>query len=221
LNDATISLHSTSWSEVEGNTAMSVSAESQPRGSHWWNVPNQITTVRLILAIAVFACIALEHFAAALVIFLIAASTDWLDGYWARRFKQVTKLGRILDPFVDKFIICGVFVFLAAVHGSGVLPWMAVLVVARELLVTALRGEVEGAGGDFSANRSGKLKMLFQCAAAAASMVSLSVGSTHYFVAIARDVCIWVAILLTIYSGGIYVLAAIRILRSKKSSSAD
>ena len=50
--------------------------------------------------------------------FIVAASTDWLDGYWARKYGQVTKLGRILDPFVDKIIICGTFIFLAAVPGS-------------------------------------------------------------------------------------------------------
>ena len=67
-------------------------------------------------------------------------STDWLDGYWARKYGQVTTLGRILDPFVDKIIICGTFIFLAAVPGSRrVAAWMAVVVVGRELLVTALR----------------------------------------------------------------------------------
>jgi len=198
---------------------MSVSAESQPRPAHWLNVPNQITAVRFILAIIVFACIALKYFLAALVIFLIAASTDWLDGYWARRFKQVTKLGRIFDPFVDKFIICGVFIFLAAVPNSGILPWMAVIVVARELLVTALRGEVEGKGGDFSANRSGKLKMLFQCAAAAASLVPLCITTQSPAIFWTRDACIWIALVLTVYSCAIYIVAAIRILSSKKSTS--
>ena len=91
--------------------------------------------------------------------FVVAAGTDWLDGYWARKYGQVTNLGRILDPFVDKIIICGTFIFLAAVPDSGVQAWMAVVIVGRELLVTALRSYLEGEGADFSASMSGKLKM--------------------------------------------------------------
>src|SRR5207248_3526303 len=86
---------------------------------------------------------------------------------------QVTKLGRIFDPFVDKIIICGTFIFLAAKPGSGILPWMAVVVMGREMLVTAIRGFIEQQGGDFSAALSGKLKMVFQCAAVVASLLAL------------------------------------------------
>ena len=74
---------------------------------------------------------------------------------------------------MDKLIICGTFIYLAAVPNSGIIPWMAVLVVARELLITALRGHVEGVGGDFSANTAGKWKMVLQCVAAGASLMSL------------------------------------------------
>ncbi len=63
-----------------------------------------------------------------------------MDGYWARKYGQVTKLGRIFDPFVDKIIICGTFIALVEVPESGVASWMATIVVGRELLVTSLRG---------------------------------------------------------------------------------
>ena len=111
---------------------------------------------------------------ASLVVFLIAAGTDWVDGYWARKYGQITQLGRILDPFADKMIICGTFIFLAAAPqladgspASGIAAWVAVLVMAREMIVTALRSFVEERGGDFSAKWAGKWKMVFQCAAAA------------------------------------------------------
>ena len=94
-----------------------------------FNVPNQLSALRLVLAIAVFVLIPWKMYLAAFVVFVIAASTDWIDGYWARRFQQVTKFGRILDPFVDKIIICGTFIFLAAEKGSGIAAWMAVVVV--------------------------------------------------------------------------------------------
>ncbi|MFP6750892.1 MAG: CDP-alcohol phosphatidyltransferase family protein, partial [Pirellulaceae bacterium] len=78
------------------------------------NVPNQITAVRMLLAIIVFVAIPLELYLLALILFSIAAATDWIDGYWARKYDQVTKLGRVFDPFVDKVIICGTFILLAA-----------------------------------------------------------------------------------------------------------
>ena len=109
------------------------------------NVPNVLTAARLVLAIVVFVLLQLHepNFLAAFVIFVLAAATDWVDGYWARRFGQVTQVGRVFDPFVDKIIICGAFILLAAEPRSGIAPWMAVLVVARELLVTGLGGGVE------------------------------------------------------------------------------
>ena len=186
-----------------------------------WNVPNVLTTVRLVLSIVVFVLIPLGLYLPALIVFIIAASTDWVDGWWARKYGQVTKLGRMFDPFVDKIIICGTFILLAAQqhavggdHRYGIAPWMAVVVVGREMLVTALRGFIEQSGGDFSAKFAGKLKMVFQCVAAGASLVALM-----YF---ARDstaklppwlfwtmvVSVWLAVLSTIYSGVEYIFAA-------------
>lgn len=180
-----------------------------------WNVPNQVTLGRFVLAVAVFVFVPLQLYLAALITFLIAATTDWIDGYWARRYDQVTKLGRVLDPFVDKFLICGVFVFLAAVPQSGIQPWMAVVVVSRELLVTALRSFIEQSGGDFSARMSGKLKMVFQCVAATVSLVVLWLGpeSVSRWIEILLMGAVWLAVLSTIQSGAGYVWAAARYFR--------
>jgi CDP-diacylglycerol--glycerol-3-phosphate 3-phosphatidyltransferase len=187
-----------------------------------FNVPNQLTTARLILSIALFVLIELgnrqqipSYYLAAMVLFIIAAGTDWLDGYWARKYGQVTTLGRILDPFVDKVIICGTFILLAALPDSGLTAWMAVVVVARELLVTALRGFLEGEGKDFSAALSGKLKMVAQCLAAAWSLFRLSYGEAMppTWVTTGLDIVVWAAVVLTVYSGVEYVIAAVRLLR--------
>ena len=102
------------------------------------NVPNVISTIRFVLAIVVFALLPWQEYrttTAALVVFVIAAGTDWIDGYYARRFNQVTKVGRMLDPFVDKIIICGTYIMLAAEQlGAGqwygITGWMAVVVMA-------------------------------------------------------------------------------------------
>jgi CDP-diacylglycerol--glycerol-3-phosphate 3-phosphatidyltransferase len=163
--------------------------------------------------------IPLEHYFAAMIVFFIAASTDWVDGWWARKFGQVTKLGRMFDPFVDKIIICGTFIFLAAEPGSGIAPWMAVVVMGREMLVTAIRGFIEQQGGDFSAQMSGKLKMVFQCAAVVASLIALrhvqhsgSSGALPDWLHWSLLITVWLAVISTVYSGLEYIIVAARML---------
>lgn len=193
---------------------------ASPSSNTVLNVPNALTTARFLLSIVVFVLIPFEQYFAAVVVFVIAAGTDWIDGWWARKYDQVTKLGRIFDPFVDKIIICGTFILLAAEAGSGIAPWMAVVVMGREMLVTAIRGFIEQQGGDFSAQMAGKLKMVFQCVAAVASLIALR----HFQQAGAADaslpqwlywtlhVSVWLAVISTVYSGLEYVFAAAGIL---------
>jgi len=176
------------------------------------------------LAVISFGLIDLEYYMAALVFFLVAVSTDWLDGYFARKYGQITTLGRILDPFADKVIVCGTFIFLVAIpeitglrwHGvrCGLQPWMVVVIVGRELLVTALRSFIEDRGSDFSAKMSGKLKMVLQCVAAGTCLFYLSPLTN------APNWCwwllvgsVWAAVVLTVYSGMVYIRAAVRLLK--------
>lgn len=173
-----------------------------------WNVPNALTASRFLLAVVVFVLVAYEAYTSALVCFLIAAGTDWIDGKWARHYGQITKVGRIFDPFVDKIIICGAFIALVGVPGSGLAAWMAIVVVGRELLVTSLRGMIEGAGGDFSARALGKWKMVLQCLAVAVVLVCLIRQPTEPWLIIARQVSVWLAVLLTLYSGLDYIRIA-------------
>ncbi len=181
----------------------------------FFNIPNQITTARLVLSIVVFVLIPLKLFWPAMIVFLIAASTDWIDGFWARRYGQVTKLGRVFDPFVDKIIICGAFIFLAVEPKSGIQAWMAVIVVGREILVTALRGFIEQSGGDFSANMAGKLKMVIQCVAVTTSLVALSfkVREVPTWILVTLHTSVWAAVLSTIYSGAGYMRTAAKYFR--------
>ncbi len=191
-------------------TSENVSTDLKPPNKVF-NVPNQLTLARLVLSIVVFAMIGLSWYVPAIVTFVIAASTDWIDGYYARKYGQVTKLGRIFDPFVDKIIICGSFTFLVAEPSSGIAAWMAVLVVGREILVTALRSFIEQSGGDFSANMSGKLKMVFQCVAVVASLVALQYGGQRpEWLTWVLPISVWLAVVSTAHSGAIYVFAAAR-----------
>lgn len=193
------------------------------------NVPNMVTISRILLGVLLFGLMSFGEYTGALVTFIIAASTDWVDGYWARKYGQVTQLGRILDPFADKMIICGAFIYLAAAPqlpdgtpASGVAAWMATLILARELAVTALRSFIETNGGDFSAKWAGKWKMVFQCLAA-----GFSIGKLQWFDATTRAfspdlpswvqsglwVTLWVALVLTIYSGLEYIWVSVKVLR--------
>ena len=183
-----------------------------------YNVPNALTTMRFALAIAVMALIPLGQYTSALIIFVIAASTDWMDGYWARKYGQVTKLGRIFDPFVDKIIICGTFISLVGIQSSQVASWMATIIVGRELLVTSLRGMIEGAGGDFSANQLGKWKMVFQCGAVISILCSLIQPDTLVLKQISQAF-LWSAIALTVYSGFDYSRAAAKVMSGPPSST--
>jgi len=198
-----------------------------------WNVPNQLSALRLVLALAVFCLMVYGSQAAywvALVLFLVAAGTDWLDGYIARKYDMVTTLGRILDPFVDKVIICGTFIFLLSVprmtaRWYSLQAWMVVVIVGRELLVTALRSFLEQRGADFSARWSGKWKMVFQCAAAALGLLYVALGryppGQPALVWWPMVATLWIAVLLTVWSGAVYVGAAARLTRASEAASGN
>jgi CDP-diacylglycerol--glycerol-3-phosphate 3-phosphatidyltransferase len=128
------------------------------------HVPNVLSASRFPLAVALFACIVYEAWLAGLVIFLVATATDWLDGWWARKYGPLTLVGRNLDPLADKVLVCGAFVYLIPVKDAGIDPWMVTLVVSREIVVTGIRGIVEATGKKFGADWFGKLKMGLQCA---------------------------------------------------------
>jgi CDP-diacylglycerol--glycerol-3-phosphate 3-phosphatidyltransferase len=181
------------------------------------NAPNLITLSRLLLSFVLFALIYVEGFwIESAVLFAVAAATDFLDGYIARKYGLVTTLGRILDPFVDKIIVCGAFVFLLEKSGaSGVNSWMVMAVIGREMFVTGLRSFLEQSGQDFSATWSGKIKMALQCVAVIASLLSLSpeFEQVESFI-LARDILLWLAVAVTIYSGLAYAWRGFQMLRS-------
>jgi len=187
------------------------------------NLPNLITLSRLLLAFVLFALISLGDrwqvegwWIGAAGLFAFAAATDAVDGYVARRYGQVTTLGRILDPFVDKIIVCGAFVFLLERGAeSGVTGWMVIAVIGREMFVTGLRSFLEQNGRDFSAVWSGKIKMALQCAAVTASLLSLSPIMQSDALAITRDVLLWSAVAITVYSGLSYAWRGFLMLRPR------
>lgn len=187
------------------------------------SVPNMVTLARIGLTIGCFVALSLAAYGVALILFLIAAGTDWVDGWWARRFNQVSQIGRVLDPFADKLLICGVFVFLASVPESGIVAWMAVVIMAREILVTALRSFVEAHGGDFSAKWLGKQKMAWQCLAVALSLLWLAGWWTVWVDKASWLISgsVWICLVLTVWSGWGYVLSALSMARSSATGESN
>jgi CDP-diacylglycerol--glycerol-3-phosphate 3-phosphatidyltransferase len=189
------------------------------------NLPNQLTLSRFVLAVVLFVLIAAEWWRACLIVFCVAAFTDWLDGYLARKQGLTSTLGRILDPLVDKVLMCGVYISLlplASREGEGwLMPWMVNVVVARELVITGLRSYVEQFGAKFGADWLGKLKMGLQCAAVIAVFTALilkqhpAVGSLVHWCEVLRDGLIWAMLAATLISGLQYLWKAAMLFRSE------
>jgi CDP-diacylglycerol--glycerol-3-phosphate 3-phosphatidyltransferase len=183
-----------------------------------FNLPNQLTAARFVLALVLFALIAFQAWLWCLVVFAVAAFTDWLDGYLARKQNLTSTLGRILDPLVDKVLMCGVYVCLLpqGQQEGWLAPWMVNVVVARELLITGLRGYLESLGARFGADWLGKLKMGLQCAAVVAIFVTLLrpawLGPLATACEWLRDGLIYVMLLATLLSGLQYVWKAVILL---------
>jgi CDP-diacylglycerol---glycerol-3-phosphate 3-phosphatidyltransferase len=181
--------------------------------------------LRLLLSVVLFCFLTEGWYWTSFWLFVVAAGTDWVDGYFARKFGQVTALGRILDPFADKVIVCGTFILLVAVPAVSATPWglrawMVVVVVGRELLVTTLRSFIEERGGDFSAKMSGKLKMVLQCLAAGACLFYLSypeprAQSVPFWCWSLLVAFVWSSVVLTVYSGIVYIFAAVKLLEEQ------
>lgn len=180
------------------------------------NLPNLITLARLVLTAAVFVC--LEAFVdpaqpgpaavwIAFALFLVAAITDFVDGWLARRWQMVTAFGRVADPFADKVLIAGSLVTLLQFPAATTVltTWYVVIVVAREFLVTAIRGVVEASGRPFPADRLGKWKMVSQCWTVAA-LLTMVAGSDVWVWAARWG--FWISLVLTVVSGLNYVWKA-------------
>src|SRR5688572_813893 len=184
------------------------------------NVPNKLTVSRFLLTIAFVIVIYSPvpyHETIAMVLFITAAITDYYDGMIARRDKLITNFGILMDPLVDKIMVCSAFI---AFVGRGWLPaWMAVIIVARELAVTGLRLLAASRNVVLSAESLGKHKTTMQIIAIISTLVRHSYPqwgewSTLFFgfrifdipwVDIFTVAAQWLAVFLTLLSGASYM----------------
>lgn len=207
-------------------------------------VPNAITVSRLVLSLVFFVQLALWRMPAgwsggmrdgvatwplwlAAACFGLAAGTDALDGYLARRWGAVTRFGRIMDPFADKILVVGAFVMLAGpqfgavtasgpVQITGIASWMVVVILGRELLVTSIRAVLEAEGKDFSASLTGKLKMIVQSIVIPLVLLAPAVTEvSRGWGAAVLAVAAWGTVVVTLVSGAPYVARGMSAFREK------
>ncbi|GAA0129578.1 CDP-diacylglycerol--glycerol-3-phosphate 3-phosphatidyltransferase [Bacillus velezensis] len=180
-----------------------------------FNLPNKITLARIAL-IPVFMIIMLVPFhwgsvhigdesipvahLTGAVLFIIASTTDWVDGYYARKLNLVTNFGKFLDPLADKLLVSAALITLVQFDLAP--AWMVIIIISREFAVTGLRLVLAGTGEVVAANMLGKIKTWAQIVAVAAlllhnlpfELVSFPFG----------DIALWVAVLFTVISGWDY-----------------
>jgi CDP-diacylglycerol--glycerol-3-phosphate 3-phosphatidyltransferase len=152
----------------------------------------------------------------ALIIFAIASVTDALDGYLARSRNVVTDFGRVADPFVDKILICGSFVFFLTIkHLSSIIgAWMVVVILAREFLVQGIRSLAESKGIAFHSSVWGKQKMIVQCIVVACGLFYSAHVHPYYWAKVVITAMVWLVLVTTVASGVAYVYSARKVFRS-------
>lgn len=175
-----------------------------------WNLPNILTLLRILL-IPVFIVVYYLpwewHHIASAAIFGAAALTDWVDGYLARRFNQVTAFGAFLDPVADKLIVAAALLLLLEVYST---PWFAlpvIVIIGRELVISALREWMAGLGysGSVAVSLIGKVKTWAQMIAVALLLLATP---EHEWLIMAGFCAIYVAALLTLWSMLLYLKQA-------------
>lgn len=155
------------------------------------NTANKLTMLRVVLIPVFLVLLYMGLSYAALAVFILASITDFADGYVARHYNQITDFGKFMDPLADKLLTAAAMVWF--VEASLMPAWALLLVIAREFSVTGLRLVAVDQGRVIAAGWSGKVKT-------ASSMVAICLMLLP-IPALLSDVCVWVIVLTTLYSG--------------------
>jgi CDP-diacylglycerol--glycerol-3-phosphate 3-phosphatidyltransferase len=177
-------------------------------GQESLNLPNFITLFRILLIpvfIILFITPTEDRSLSAAVIFIVAAMTDLLDGYVARRTGQVTRLGKLLDPIADKLLVLSALILLVNVDRVSAL--VAILVIAREVAVTGIRAIAAGEGMIIGAETTGKYKMALQVVAITMLILEGTEVSEWGNLHLAGIVTLYLSLVLGYVSGGKYILS--------------
>ncbi|WP_409275754.1 CDP-diacylglycerol--glycerol-3-phosphate 3-phosphatidyltransferase [Neobacillus sp. SCS-31] len=191
------------------------------------NVPNKITISRILL-IPLFMIIVLfpfnwgtvsllgatmpvTHLVGALL-FIVAAATDWVDGFYARKYKLVTNMGKFLDPLADKLLVSAALIVLVELQFAP--SWIVILIISREFAVTGLRLLLVEGGEVVAANMLGKIKTWAQIVAISALLlhnIIFEMISIPF-----DDIALWVALFFTLWSGWDYFAKNMHVFKNSK-----
>lgn len=201
------------------------------------NLPNKLTLLRMILVPVVVVLTLVEfphHWICAGVVFIVAAITDALDGNIARKRGLVTDFGKLMDPIADKLLVIAAFVCFITVELPGTWvsgpicsPWVVIIILAREFLVTSARMIYAERGTVIAANIWGKLKTVFQLTAIITifilmyglellSMFNVNLPIIADIVGVVFVVLTWLSALITVISGGTYLYQCRDLLKDAK-----
>ena len=191
------------------------------------NIPNKVTVSRILLIpflviVIMFdfgwgnmelfgAEMPVNHFVGA-IIFIFASATDWVDGYYARKYNLVTNLGKFLDPLADKLLVSAALILLVELQLAP--AWIVIIIISREFAVTGLRLILAGEGEVVAANQLGKIKTWTQIVAISALFLHNTIFA---LVGIPFDtIALYVALIFTIWSGWDYFYLNRRVLLESK-----
>ena len=178
------------------------------------NLPNKLTIARVILVPVFIVFYVLQWYIPAVLVFLIASFTDYLDGHLARKYNLVSNFGKIMDPLADKVLVYAAFALLVESH---LIPaWMLIVILAREFTVAGMRTVAASEGIVIAAAMSGKIKTVLQMIAVPLLLlVPVFTEGTFIYHAIflLAGVFLWASLIMTVYSGVEYVKNNIQVFR--------
>jgi CDP-diacylglycerol--glycerol-3-phosphate 3-phosphatidyltransferase len=169
--------------------------------SEIWNLPNSLSLFRIFL-VPFLVVVLLTKYSnkLGLAIFLVAAVTDFFDGYFARRMQKITRLGALLDPIADKLLMSAAFISLVELGMAK--AWMIVIIIGREFAVSGLRSIAAQQGVTIAASPLGKTKTISQVVAISLLIISYELGEFRFM----SELSLWVVVLFSLVSGVDYFL---------------
>jgi len=176
------------------------------------NLPNSLTVSRIIF-VPLLVVVLLTDFQGRVIfgaptelvgaaIFGIASITDWLDAYLARRRKQITALGQVIDPLADKLLTCAALISLVRMNLAS--PWMATVIIGREFAVTTLRSVAYARGVSIPASRLGKIKMVGEVVAILALILAHGADGPRQPFLLIGQAALWAVVVTALASAADY-----------------
>lgn len=175
------------------------------------NLPNKLTTLRMILVPVFIVAYLMGYNYVSAAIFIVASLTDFLDGHIARKRNLITNFGKIMDPLADKLLVTSAFVCMVQ---AGVVPaWMVIVILAREFAITGLRSVAASEGVVIAAAWSGKVKTVTQMIA----VIFLLIGNWPFRLISFpfAEIMLWIAVIMTVYSGIEYIYKSRSLFQSR------